>query len=80
MSEIHYGIWHPEKGWYWASHSKLFVTTVKYLAEAQLDIYRRACARFKHVSGEDYIVREIEEWSQSIDNPCWLQDAIPTED
>jgi len=59
----HYGIWHPEQGWYWPSHSRLFVTENRAIAQAQLDIVRRQLFPAGTIDYGLYEVRQVEAWA-----------------
>ena len=60
-----YGIWSPERGWYWASHYKVFVTEEKCMAYAQLDLLQREQQRLR-IEPPAWRVRRIDEWFDSM--------------
>ena len=56
----HYGVWHPEKQWWFKMGGEVFATQHKALAEAQCEMTNRFGARHPD---ELYKVRCIEEWA-----------------
>lgn len=58
----HWGVWHPERGWWWVG-TGLFMTTNIAIAQAQHDIVMHQLKGFGDI--DQYRVRCIEEWADN---------------
>ena len=80
MKTVHYGLWHPEQGWYW-NNMEVWTTTVRSIALAQCSLFHRGIGWM--ISGDErWKVRTLLEWeisegSERIAELEWRSDRIP---